>query len=411
MHNRTASVHQPGPWQYASGNRLTQSGQQQQATRYQYNHSGHITQKTQGGTNTPGNPGSPSTPNASTTSYHYDAAQRLVHIEQNGQTIARYHYDPKGRRIAKTTGQGSGQTTTWYVYAEEGLIAEINEQGQTQKSYGWEPDSPWGTKILWQADHGSGNTNTNAKTYHYIHSDHLGTPQIATDKNGQQTWAQVSEAFGKATISANASTEINIRFPGQYYDKETGTHYNFHRDYDPSTGRYLQSDPIGLDGGVNFYVYARFNHVSNFDNTGLYDWINKKECTPEQRKKINDAVERVQIVLEEECSECEGGCVPQKDCDKLKNQINITEISCGSSHYNFKWGGNMPSACAANVQGKPYMIIYEKAYTRDCSCLAKTIFHELMHGIGYGHEESKRGDYVYTVEMGCHHELCGYRGD
>ncbi|RRD63509.1 hypothetical protein EII19_13715, partial [Comamonadaceae bacterium OH2310_COT-174] len=92
-------------------------------------------------------------------------------------------------------------------------------------------------------DHGSGNANTNAKTYHYIHSDHLGTPQIATDKNGNQTWAQVSQAFGKATISANASTEINIRFPGQYYDKETGTHYNFHRDYDPSTGRYLQSDP------------------------------------------------------------------------------------------------------------------------------------------------------------------------
>ncbi|RRD63475.1 hypothetical protein EII19_13720, partial [Comamonadaceae bacterium OH2310_COT-174] len=151
VHNRSASVHQPGPWQYASGNRLTQWGQQQQATSYQYNQSGHITQKTQGGTNTPG---SPSTPNASTTSYHYDAAQRLVHIEQNGQTLARYHYDPKGRRIAKTTGQGAQQTTTWYVYAEEGLIAEINEQGQTQKSYGWEPDSPWGTKILWQADHG-----------------------------------------------------------------------------------------------------------------------------------------------------------------------------------------------------------------------------------------------------------------
>ncbi|WP_347486319.1 RHS repeat-associated core domain-containing protein [Vandammella animalimorsus] len=259
MHNRSASAHQPGPWQYASGNRLTQWGQQQQATRYQYNHSGHITQKTQGGTNTPGSP------NASATSYHYDAAQRLVHIEQNGQTIARYHYDPKGRRIAKTTGQGSGQTTTWYIYAEEGLIAEINEQGQTQKSYGWEPDSPWGTKILWQADHGSAAT----KTYHYIHSDHLGTPQIATDKNGNQTWAQVSEAFGKATISANASTEINIRFPGQYYDQETGTHYNFHRDYDPSTGRYLQSDPIGLDGGVNFYIYSNMNSLLFFDNVGL----------------------------------------------------------------------------------------------------------------------------------------------
>ncbi|PAT39052.1 RHS repeat domain-containing protein [Vandammella animalimorsus] len=208
----------------------------------------------------------------------------------------RYHYDPKGRRIAKTTGQGSGQTTTWYVYAEEGLIAEINEQGQTQKSYGWEPDSPWGTKILWQADHGSGNTTTNAKTYHYIHSDHLGTPQIATDKNGNQTWAQVSEAFGKATISANASTEINIRFPGQYYDKETGTHYNFHRDYDPSTGRYLQSDPIGLDGGINLFNYLESNPIISFDSRGLSgecSWWRKIVgwCDPTKLpKKICDKV-------------------------------------------------------------------------------------------------------------------------
>ncbi|WP_172424269.1 RHS repeat domain-containing protein [Vandammella animalimorsus] len=190
---------------------------------------------------------------------------KYVFSTSNATTAPRYHYDPKGRRVAKTTGQGAQQTTTWYVYAEEGLIAEINEQGQTQKSYGWEPDSPWGTKILWQADHGSAAT----KTYHYIHSDHLGTPQIATDKNGNQTWAQVSEAFGKATISANASTEINIRFPGQYYDKETGTHYNFHRDYDPSTGRYLQSDPIGLRGGINMFSYTNNSPINFFDELGL----------------------------------------------------------------------------------------------------------------------------------------------
>ncbi|PAT38973.1 RHS repeat-associated core domain-containing protein, partial [Vandammella animalimorsus] len=65
------------------------------------------------------------------------------------------------------------------------------------------------------------------------------------------------------------STEINIRFPGQYYDKETGTHYNFHRDYDPSTGRYLQSDPIGLDGGVNYFIYAFNNSLLLTDSNGL----------------------------------------------------------------------------------------------------------------------------------------------
>ncbi|WP_275249823.1 phospholipase A2, partial [Vandammella animalimorsus] len=65
------------------------------------------------------------------------------------------------------------------------------------------------------------------------------------------------------------STEINIRFPGQYYDQETGTHYNFHRDYDPSTGRYLQSDPIGLDGGINVYLYANGSPTLYMDHLGL----------------------------------------------------------------------------------------------------------------------------------------------
>ncbi|PAT38887.1 hypothetical protein CK621_15050 [Vandammella animalimorsus] len=74
-------------------------------------------------------------------------------------------------------------------------------------------------------------------------------------------------------MSANASTEINIRFPGQYYDQETGTHYNFHRDYDPSTGRYLQSDPIGLRGGINTFVYAHANPKIYFDNRGLDVWV------------------------------------------------------------------------------------------------------------------------------------------
>ena len=64
----------------------------------------------------------------------------------------------------------------------------------------------------------------------------------------------------------------NLRFPGQYYDQETGLHYNFFRDYDPSTGRYVESDPIGLDGGLNTYVYIDNQPLSYIDPLGLVHW-------------------------------------------------------------------------------------------------------------------------------------------
>ena len=61
----------------------------------------------------------------------------------------------------------------------------------------------------------------------------------------------------------------NFRFPGQYYDQETGLHYNYHRYYDPNTGRYLTPDPIGLDGGINLFLYSRNNPINKIDIYGL----------------------------------------------------------------------------------------------------------------------------------------------
>jgi RHS repeat-associated protein len=78
----------------------------------------------------------------------------------------------------------------------------------------------------------------------------------------------VSEAFGAAGVLPQSITQMNLRFPGQYWDQETQTHYNFNRDYRPTQGRYLQSDPMGLDGGVNFYSYALSNPIAKFDPNG-----------------------------------------------------------------------------------------------------------------------------------------------
>jgi len=108
----------------------------------------------------------------------------------------------------------------------------------------------------------------------YIQPDHLDTPRTVTDSTQKVIWQwDNQDPFG-----ANAANEdpdgdgqrfsLNLRFPGQYFDSETGLHYNYFRDYDPSTGRYIQSDPVGLVGGINTYAYAQANPGGLADPSG-----------------------------------------------------------------------------------------------------------------------------------------------
>ncbi|WP_157672192.1 RHS repeat domain-containing protein [Cellvibrio sp. PSBB006] len=108
-------------------------------------------------------------------------------------------------------------------------------------------------------------------TIYYIHTDHLNTPQVVTDQNQQVVWMGDYQPFGKLadTTSQTNSIELYSRFPGQYFDSEAGLYYNYFRDYDPSIGRYIQSDPIGLEGGINTYAYVNANPLIYADPEGL----------------------------------------------------------------------------------------------------------------------------------------------
>ena len=99
-------------------------------------------------------------------------------------------------------------------------------------------------------------------------TDHLGTPQQIFDNTGTTVWEAAYLPFGSAQIRMGAIT-CNLRFPGQYFDAETGLHYNWHRYYDPGTGRYLTPDPIGLAGGINPFVYASNTPLNRIDPWGL----------------------------------------------------------------------------------------------------------------------------------------------
>ena len=108
----------------------------------------------------------------------------------------------------------------------------------------------------------------------YVHADHLNTPRLVTNGSGTPVWRwDQTEPFGDNLPNEDPDGNsilghMPLRFPGQYFDKETNLHYNYFRDYDPAIGRYVQSDPIGLWGGLNTYLYVEGNPLTTADPTG-----------------------------------------------------------------------------------------------------------------------------------------------
>jgi RHS repeat-associated protein len=111
----------------------------------------------------------------------------------------------------------------------------------------------------------------------YIWSDQLSTPRAITNANGQVLWQWDSAPFGETAVNSNpnglGALIFNHRFPGQYFDAATGLHQNGTRSYDPALGRYVQSDPAGILGGANTYLYAIANPVSAIDPSGLDGFV------------------------------------------------------------------------------------------------------------------------------------------
>lgn len=110
---------------------------------------------------------------------------------------------------------------------------------------------------------------------YYLHNDHLNTPRLVMDEQNTVVWRNrpLQEPFGVAPPEEDPDGNgtpfvLNLRFPGQYFDKETNLSYNYYRDYDPTTGRYVQSDPIGLQGGINTYGYVKNQPIRYIDPTG-----------------------------------------------------------------------------------------------------------------------------------------------
>ncbi|WP_166646082.1 RHS repeat domain-containing protein [Halospina denitrificans] len=225
------------PLKYNEANQLIQRGD----TYYEYNANGNLVREE-------GPEG--------VKEYIYNARERLVQVKDgNDATIARYGYNPLGRRMWKEVNG----TRTYFFYNKSGLVGEYDVSGNLMREYHYMPQEAWMTRPLF--------LRKSAQIYYY-NNDQLGTPQKLIAKNGAVVWDAKTHAFGESEI-ADGMVINPLRFPGQYHDAETGLNHNYYRDYHPSLGRYLQADPIGLDGGINPYSYAYQNPNKFSDPLGL----------------------------------------------------------------------------------------------------------------------------------------------
>jgi RHS repeat-associated protein len=148
------------------------------------------------------------------------------------------------------------------------LLGEYNASGQPVREYIWLGDTPVAMAMADPA-----NPLGQPKLY-AIHTDHLNSPQVVVDRSTAATrWRWMTEPFGttqpEESINGSAAFTQPLRFPGQYADGETGMAYNVMRSYIPGVGRYSQSDPIGLEGGINTYAYVDGSPTTKTDSLGL----------------------------------------------------------------------------------------------------------------------------------------------
>jgi len=174
---------------------------------------------------------------------------------------------------------------------------------------------------------------------YYYQLDQLGTPLSLTDSENNLVWHAHYSVFGKATVIVN-KVDNPIRFQGQYFDSESGLHYNHFRYYDPETGRFISQDPIGLLGGINHYQYAP-NHINWIDPLGLSckenTWNNFQQQFKGHFNSASDAASCYYAIKEVEGMAKNLRPDPSSYLPQSYIDVHLSKFETGAAYFAPKW--------------------------------------------------------------------------
>jgi RHS repeat-associated protein len=253
---------------YAEGNLLERAGE----TMFRYNARNHLAEIAHA--------------DGRVTAFHYDSMDLLVRVDgAEGCRTWEAEYDGLCRRTAKIVDG----TRTEYFWDGDRLAAEEAPEGRL-RIYVY----PNATALipLGFTEYANARAAPAEGKSHFVFHDQIGLPLLIEDAGGHEVWrAAFIEPYGALTVAPGARVAYHLRFPGHYFDTETGLHYNRFRSYSPSLCRYLQSDPAGQSGGVNLYAYIA-NPVTFVDVLGLSHPDNTDKNKDEGQKQSGHQTEK-----------------------------------------------------------------------------------------------------------------------
>jgi RHS repeat-associated protein len=279
--------------------------------------------------------------------FEYDSRGRL----SDGNSYSAVLYNALGQRVSKQLfGPTSGYS---YLFDESGRLLEKCAQTSgcelayaVHQQYIWLDDIPVAAVLGSVYVDSEGYISYGHPEELLIHTDHLNTPRRLTPLQGvanQVRWRWDSDPFGVGFANGNAENDpsrepyyFDLRFPGQLWDDETWRHYNYFRDYDPYTGRHVQSDPIGLDGGINTYAYVDGDPLGFYDPDGLSRRYSAVQATVTQiivQAQVNQLVAQIRIYnpsFRHQSVGRPGSSPTRHDIASLQRQLEFERYFCVS---------------------------------------------------------------------------------